>query len=280
MGEGTTKVFVKNFKGEDAPITIDNQLKSALDIAKARVKKDWDYVGVICGLSGAGKSTFARNTVAKYCCPWFSDKYTAMTDKEFIYITKKCRPNSSVVLDESFASMNTKLIFSPEFIRIVNHLQIIRQKNLYIFLCLPNFFDLGKSMAIFRSSHLFVTYAQEDGSRGYFLAFGREEKRKLYVKGSKFMDYYAEDPNFKGRFFKNAFVNDEEAYLKKKMDNLQEKDRKVKVKGKDYYKIHEAMQKLYAQEKMNMIKIGKLFGVTQETVRLMIRDFERYMKED
>lgn len=280
MGLGVTKVFVKNNKGETVPLSIDNQLKTALDIAKDRVKKNWDYVGVICGLSGAGKSTMARNTVAKYCCPWFSDKYTAMTDKHFIHITKNCKPNSSVILDESFASMNTKLTFSPEYLRVVNHLQIIRQKNLFIFLCLPNFFDLGKGMAIFRSSHLFVTYAQEDGARGYFLAFGREEKRKLYVKGMKFMDYYAEEPNFKGRFYKNAGVNDEEHYVKMKMDNLLEKDRKVKIKGKDSYKNHEVMFKLREREKWTQEKIGKYFGITDSMVGKMIKDYLNYQKED
>lgn len=280
MGLGTSKIWVKNPKGILVPMTLDNQLKEALDIAKLRVKKDWDYVSVIAGLPGGGKSTFARNTLAKYCCPWFSDKYTAMTDKEFIHITKHCKNNSSVILDESFASMNTKLVFSPEYIRVINHLQIIRQKNLYLFLCLPNFFDLGKNIAIFRTSHLFVTYAQEDGRRGYFLAFGREEKRKLYVKGAKYMDYYAEEPNFKGMFYKNAAVNDEEVYLKKKMDNLQERDRKVKIKGKDYYKNHELMYNLREKEGWTQEKIGKLFGITKQTVGQMIKDYLKYLEED
>lgn len=53
----------------------------------------------------SGKSTLARNTLAKYCCPWFSDKYTAMTDREFIHITKYCRNNSAVLLDESWKSV-------------------------------------------------------------------------------------------------------------------------------------------------------------------------------
>lgn len=280
MGEGTTKIFVKNPEGENVPLTIDNQLRTALDIAKSRVKQNWDYVGIIAGLSGAGKSTMARNTLAKYCCPWFSDKYTAMTDKEFIYITKHCKKFSSVILDESFASMNTKLTFSPEYLRIINHLQIIRQKNLYIFLCLPNFFDLGKNMAIFRSSHLFVTYAQESGQRGYFLAFGREEKRKLYVKGAKFMDYYAEDPNFKGRFYKNASVNDEKVYEKKKLDNLLNIDKKVKAIVIKDYKVHSAMHKLNIENKMTTREIGKIFKVNHSTVVQMIKEYLNYIKED
>lgn len=280
MGEGTTKVIVKNYAGEYVPLTIDNQLKVALDVAKARVKHDWDYVGVICGLSGAGKSTLARNTLAKYCCPWFSDKYVAMTDKEFIYITKHCRNNSAVLLDESFASMNTKLIFSPEYIRIVNHLQIIRQKNLYIFLSLPNFFDLGKNMAIFRSSHLFVTYASEEGKRGSFLAFGREQKRILYVKGMKYMDYYAETPNFRGRFFINASVNDEKAYQQKKLANLMETDKKIKGKIVKSYNINKAMMKLNVEKGMNMREIGKIFGLSDAGVHGMIREYKEYIKGD
>jgi len=280
MGEGTTRIEVKNDKGELVTMGIDNQLKEALDVAKARVKKDWDYVAVIAGLSGAGKSTFTRNTLAKYCCPWFSDKYTAMTDKQFIHITKYCKPKSAVILDESFASMNTKLIFSPEYLRIINHLQIIRQKNLYIFLCLPNYFDLGKNMAIFRSSHLFVTYAQESGERGYFLAFGREQKRILYVKGMKYMDYYAQDPNFKGRFYKNAAVNSEETYIQMKLDNLQEKDRKIKKVAAKDYSIHRAILKLQVEKGLSLREIGKLFEMSHVTAGLMIKDYKKFMKPD
>jgi D-alanyl-D-alanine carboxypeptidase len=135
-------------------------------------------------------------------------------------------------------------------------------------------------MAIFRSSHLFVTYAQESGERGYFLAFGREQKRKLYVKGNKFMDYYAEDPNFKGRFYKNASVNNEKEYEEKKYKNLMETDKKFKAIAVKSYSTHKAMLKLNVEKGMGQREIGKIFGVSQVTVLEMIREYNNYVKDD
>lgn len=236
MGHGTTKINFRRKLSDgtyiDAPLTIDNQLREILDKAKKRNEHNWDYLSIVAGIPGAGKSQFAKNTLAPYCCSWFSAKYIAFSGDEFIDITTRCPDYSAVVLDESFAPLNTRLTYHPEFQRIVNHIQLIRQKRLFVFICLPNYFDLAKNIAIFRSSHLFVPYENKEGRRGDFAAFGRNEKRELYVLGAKFMNYNARDSNFIGRFFKNTLVIDEDEYTRKKKEHFMKQNKKLSLKDR------------------------------------------------
>lgn len=214
--------------GEPCEFYLDENLQRNIDEVKKVVGtgttkgKDWDYVSIIAGTPGTGKSNFAMN-LARYCCEWFDLSYVAFTAKQFIDLTTNCKKNSSVVLDESFASMNIRAGVSKDFVRVVNHLQLVRQRNLYIFLCLPNFFDLQKSIAIYRTHHLFVCYSPNFGDRGSFAAFSRDAKKLLYIKGRQFMNYHAEKPNFRGRFVKAKCV-DHEAYERLKFENLKEQE--------------------------------------------------------
>jgi len=234
----------KTKEGKKCIITIDGYLKKILDKAIVRVKKhNWDYVCVISGYSGAGKSTLAR-TIARYCDHEFNENKIAFTDTEFIEKTNTMPEFSAIVLDESFESLNTKVTNSRAFLRIINHLQIIRQKHLFIILCLPNFFDLSKGIAVFRTNHLFVVYADEGGIRGRFMAFGRNEKRKLYVRGAKYMDYHAQKSNFYARFYRNGIILDEEIYEDMKRKHLMAQGPKKQPHTKREIGLVKAMRKL------------------------------------
>ncbi len=276
---------------------LDNDLKKTLDLAKYRVlKKNWDYVCIVCGLPGSGKSNFARQ-LARYCCPWFDENYIAWKDektegsdvKGFIDITTECPENSAVVLDESFATLNSRVSMSPVFLRIINHIQLIRQKHLFIFLCLPNFFDLSKGIAIFRSSHLFITYADDKGQRGRFLGFDRNGKRKLFIKGNKYVDYDAQRSNFKGRFTQDFRIVPPDVYenLKKKHYIEQGRDLETGKKaeeekynkrnlGKSIEAMNNGSWGLYYKFKLTFDEVGEIFGVSGDTIRLKVEK----LKED
>jgi len=220
-------------------------------------------------IHNSGKSTFARGC-AKYCCSWFDVNYIAFTSEEFITLTNNCPEYSAVVLDESFQSMNTRVTMSPDFLRIINHLSILRQKHLYIFLCLPNFFDLSKGIAVFRTSHLFVTYEKE-GARGRVLAFGRDTKRRLYVRGSRYMDYDCVRSNFATRYYKNSHILPEEEYEKRKRQHLMDQDKKIaKIKEPDH-KRNVLMWNLRQKAGMRVKDIAKLAGVVPSTVSEVLK---------
>lgn len=244
-------------------IRIDPKLQRTLDKARRRNKKNWDYVAVVAGIPGSGKSTFVQS-VARYCCPWFDESYIAFNHEQFVDITNKAPEYSAVVLDESFQSLNSKLVMSPEFTEIINHLQIIRIKKLYIFLCLPNFFDLTKGVAIFRTSHLFVIYADDEGNRGRFLAFDRDGKRWLYIKGSKFMDYNAQKANFFGQYWDDEVVpRDLYEELKIKHLKAQTVEANIPRLKLNYAKL---ITYCYETKKMPLDELANVIGVTTSAI--------------
>jgi len=259
-----------NYKGAEEEFYIDENASKTFDVAIRRVKKQgWDYCSIGSGIPGSGKSTMLR-TFAKYVCPWFSLDYIVFTADEFIRITNECPEFSAVVLDESFASLNTKIAMSPDFVKIINHIQLLRQKHLFIFLALPNFFDLSKGVSVFRSSHLFVCY-DDDGERGRFAAYDRTAKRKMYVLGSKFMDYSVVHPNFRGRFTKNDGIVDEDTYeqLKRKhlMDQgVKETPNKAKLEARDKIFYH-----IYKNKLMTVEEMAEISGMTKRAIYLVLK---------
>lgn len=265
---------------------IDGYLARTLDMAKERVlNKGWDYVGVICGLPGSGKSTLAR-TCAKYCDPNFSIDNICFTAKEFIEVTNNAKEHSAIVLDESFQSLNARVAMSSDFLMILNHLQVIRQKHLFIFLCLPNYFDLSKGVAIFRSSHLFVTYAQKDGTRGRFTAFDRTSKRLLYIEGAKYMNYSAVQANYYGSFKRNNGLIDDGLYEEKKLKHLLAQNKTVEVKStKSYRETYLEKKKELAiaglwQQGWTLRKIAQLFGEREATIQNLFKKLRETNKVD
>lgn len=271
----------KTKEGKPCSFFLNPRLKKALDLAKHRVlKRNWDYVAIISGIPGSGKSTFSRS-VARYCCPWFSLKYIAFTAKEFIKITNECPKYSAVVLDESFQSLNTRITMSPEFRRIISHLQLLRQKHLFIFLCLPNFFDLTKGVAIFRASHLFVTYASKEGLRGRFLAWGRNEKRKLYVKGSKYLDLFVVDANFKGRYTRAEDIISEKDYEELKLSHLKDQDKALeeKIDPKEQ-KLNKAIVYWHDIFDWSFTRIGEVIGLKETAINIRYKKGKGYEKTD
>jgi ABC-type dipeptide/oligopeptide/nickel transport system ATPase subunit len=245
---------------------INSKLKEELDKVKPVVlKKNWDYVAIIAGNPGVGKSTLAM-TIARYFCPWFDENYITFNAEEFVKVTNDCPKFSAIVLDESFMSLNTKSTMSPEFVKIVNHLQIIRQKNLFIILCLPNFFDLAKGIAIYRSHNLFVCYGDSFGERGKIAAFGRNKKTALYVLGGKFMNYHAVAPNFRCDFTKQKVV-DEEVYEAMKLEHLKQNDTKQEQKiTKEKRALDNLWKYLIEKKLMKVNELDKVCGIDRSTI--------------
>ena len=264
------KVIRGSRDGKAVFLTIKGYHKKTLDqVYKKVYNRDWDYVCCVAGIPGAGKSEFAKLS-ARYLSPWFDETYIAWNAQDFIRITTNAPEYSSVVLDESFKDLNSSVSRSGDFMKIINHLQLIRKRHLFIFLCLPNFFDLAPGIAVFRTSHLFVVYADDEGNRGHFAAYDRERKRMLYTKGKKFLDYNANPPNYKERFYKSHFIPDE-IYDSLKDKNLRKQEVGKERADKWYIRFVKLITLLNKDKILNQVQIGKIIGVSGERINQILK---------
>lgn len=273
----------KKDNGEEVESYIDEDLSKNLDEVKDSViNKGWDYVAVCSGIVGVGKSTMAQ-MICKYLDPSFNVKdrvcFRATGKDGLIERTTNGKKGEAYMLDESFESLNTQVTRSTEFVKLINHLQLIRQRGLFIILCLPNFFDLSKSVAIFRTSHLFVVY-HKSFQRGRFAGFGREEKRQLYIKGHKFVDYNCVEPNIRGRFVK-TWIADLELYEKLKYNHLREQAdlKEAGITNKDTLS-RNALIYFLTKEKYRVAEIAKIAMMTRQQIYNIKKKEEVRQKEN
>ncbi len=238
---------------------MDGYLKTSLDTVKNSVlKKGWDYVCVIAGIPGVGKSTLAQQ-ICSYLDDSFNVDRICFSAEEYRNKTNLGMKGQAFMLDESFADMNSNLYKDPEFMRTINHMQLIRQRGEFHILVLPDFFTLQKNIAIFRTSHLFVVYA-EQYERGRFAIFDREAKRELYVKGKQFINYQASEPNFRGSFTKKWLV-DFKIYEQRKSDHLSDSTKSVKKRNEFIQERNKLISFMYKNLNIPLDKLGEVTGL-------------------
>jgi len=203
--------------------SIDGYLKTNLDTAKKVIKKDWDMVFLYDGYEGSGKSVKAQQD-AFYCDPSFCIERIAFTPKEFRDAIQIAEPYQAVVYDEAYTGLSSRATMTNVNRALVQMLAEIRQKNLFVFVVMPTFFDLDKYVALWRSRALIHVYTK-DFQRGFFAFYNIDLKKSLYINGKKFYSYAKPRPNFIGRFT-NHYVVDEKEYRNKKRNSLVNREQK------------------------------------------------------
>lgn len=267
-------VMVKDGLGKE--YSIDGYLFNSFTDAKGVMnKRDVDLPILVSGYPGTGKSTLTMQ-LATFCDPTFTEERMCQTTEEFIRQIKIAKPLQAVALDESFEDLNASDI-RKEMGRILrNLLNIIRQKNLYIFLIIPNFFDMGKSVAIFRTRWLIHCYDRSFGDIGYFVAFNRDTKHKLYIYGKRNEDYNATRGDFFGSF--SAFIPTQinyEKYLKNKAKAIDDikftKGDTPQLKRKRDH----AIVQLRTKYNFKVEEIAELFQLTLKAIYNVLNNYEK-----
>lgn len=214
------------------PITIGNHtfymdgyLRTNLDVAKKVIKKDWDMVFLYDGTEGGGKSVKAMQD-AYYCDPSLVLDRITFTPNEFRKAIMNAEKYQSVVYDEAFTGLSSREAMGAINRILVKMLAEIRQKNLFVFVVMPTFFDLDKYAALWRSRALLHVYCADGFERGYFAFYNSEKKKMLYISGKKYYSYMQPKPNFIGRFT-NYYVLDEREYREKKQKSLVKRENQV-----------------------------------------------------
>jgi len=217
--------MVKVFEGTDKEFYMDGYLRHAFDVAKKEIKNDWDFLFVYDGVEGSGKSVKAMQD-AFYCDPKMTFDQYAFSPYQFRRAIQTSKKYQAVVYDEAHSGLNSRAAMSMVNRSLVSMLTEIRQKNLFVFIILPTFFDLDKYVALWRSRALIHVYTSKSFQRGYFAFYNVDKKKQLYVKGKKLYQYGVSKPNFIGRFT-NHYPLDQDKYRDLKFKSLQKKDKQI-----------------------------------------------------
>lgn len=209
-------------KVTDQDYYMDGYLQAALDTAKKVIKQDWDMVFTIDGTEGSGKSVMAQG-MAYYCDPTLTNERIVFTPNAFRKAIINAKQYQSVVYDEGYTGLSSRASMSMINRGLVAMLAEIRQKNLFVFVVMPTFFDLDKYVAIWRSRALIHLYTAEGFQRGYFAFYNADRKKDLYINGKKYYSYAKPRPNFTGRFT-NHYTVDEKEYKQNKRDSLMKRE--------------------------------------------------------
>ena len=275
VGLDESNNWIELEKGTRAGLYLDGYLKQNLDTAKTIIKKDWDMIFVFDGYEGTGKSVMCMQT-AFYCDPTLTIDRITFNPDDFEKAILSAEKYQAIVLDEAYSGLSSRGAMSSINKKIVQMLTVIREKNLFIFIVLPSFFDLDKYVAVWRSRALIHVYSEKDFQRGFFKFFNTERKKNLYMLGKKFYSYKVQSPNFSGRFA-NMYVVDEEEYRKKK--------RSTAMKPDDFNKsfLMSTARKVKTEIAKNLkdkslgltnVQVSEIMGVTTMTIHNYLKKYE------
>lgn len=205
--------------------SMDGYLDSNLGTAVRILPKDWDMISLVDGGEGSGKSVIAQQ-IAKRVDPTLNLSRIVFTPEDFRAAVVAAKKFEAVIYDEAYTGLSSRSAMSYVNRALVSMLAEIRQKNLFIVVVMPTFFDLDKYVALWRSRFLIHVYTAENFERGYFAFYNADKKKDLYVNGKKYYSYAMPRPNFTGRF-PNHYTVDETEYKKKKLDSLKARETKA-----------------------------------------------------
>jgi len=266
---GDLKVCKKQFP-ESNGFYMDGYLRVNFDRAKEVIRKDWDMVIVYDGNEGSGKSVKAMQD-AFFCDPTFNIDRIVFTPPDLRKAIMSAKPYQAVLYDEAYTGLSSRATMSMINRSLISMLAEIRQKNLFVFVVMPCFFDLDKYVALWRSRVLIHVYTK-NFQRGYFSFYNVDRKKDLYINGKKYYSYFKPKANFNGRFT-NFYPVDEKEYRKKKKNSLlvREKKREEAEMMKEVQK--EIFNRVIEMEDItNVVKI-KILGISEPTYYNWVRRF-------
>lgn len=256
---------------------MDKYLTNNLDTAKKVIKKDWDMVFIVDGYEGSGKSVLAQQ-IAWYCTDGnFNIDNIAFTPNQFQEAILKAPKYSAVVFDEAYSGLSARAAMSKINRVLVKMLAEVRQRNLFILIVMPTFFDLDRYVAIWRSRALFHVLVGKDWSRGKFAFFNQDKKKALYALGKKFYAYSKVQNNFWADFV-NHYVVDMEEYKKKKLiatsenEEAEKLERNYKTISKELYVV---MFNRLRELKYKQAEIAKIMDIASRTLYDWRKEYEK-----
>ncbi len=253
-----------------------------LDLINHYSLEDWDFKELISGdgMTRTGKTTIAVQAAAyqdETFIPNWRER-VIFDGEKLIDIAYKIGKNKALIYDEAREGLDSKKQMEKYTKNLLDFFSQCGNLNHKILIVLPEFFELPKSIAITQSVFLINCYARDGFQRGYFEFYNRKDKRYLYIKGTKFLDYKSQMPSFKGTFTKYFPIPRQEyEELKNKTMNLIRK-RESYTKIKEREQTHKLRVKLLINYMMQQLKIkgdiiSEIIGIGRSAI------YNVYLKE-
>lgn len=197
---------------------LDPKLKHFLDtkVIERIKKQDKDYVMLIDGYEGVGKSTFAQQ-IGRYVDNSMDLSQICMTVDEFKQSIIDAGKGKCIIYDEAVTGMTAGDSISKVGRVLKSMMMQMRQKNLFVIVILPVLFEFNKYAVLSRARSFFHMY-ESKGRMGYWVGYNQKDTRLTYLKGKKTHSYTIRS-RFRGRFY-GKYAVDEKKYRKKKEDAL------------------------------------------------------------
>ena len=171
------------FEDEKHKYPIDGYVKDVLDETIEVVKDDDDWVCLVDGRERAGKSVFAQQ-LAYYLDRDFNLDNIVFSVDDFLEQIRTAKPYSCIVWDEAFRGLNKRQAISKVNKKVIQALMEVGQRNLYIIIVLPTFFELDKYAVLHRCKGLFHVHRdsiqnQKGLKRGFFTFFNYNKIKQM-----------------------------------------------------------------------------------------------------
>ncbi len=248
-------------------------LKAQLDILIKNIENDWDFTIII---TGSGEVRVGKSLLAMQIAAYWIDQMEKIHGKKLPFSVEdnfvfdgaklievgnrlgRAYKFAPLIFDEAGADLEGRKSMQASTQAVLDYFRECGQYNMLNIIVMPEYFDLPKGIALSRSIFLLnVTYnADAEGifQRGYFSFYSRRNKKVLYLKGKKELNYYAYPYDFRGRFLLFYPINEKE-YRKAKQKALSGRESKKRNK---FQLQRDACWFLFASEmNMTQAQIGR-----------------------
>lgn len=264
----------------DKQFFMNPTLVSNLNDLVHNVKKGFQFLIII---SGDSRTRVGKTTLAQQIGYYFSyelkrewSNKNIVWGSESLFKKAKEMPKSVFQVDEGREDLNNMRIMSGKVQDMINFINETGKLNNVIIWVLPDFFDLPKAVAIGHSECLINCFLNKkvktiagsevlDYERGYFEYFGWEQKKYLYIKGKKELNYSAVKRSFWGNF-PDFWTIDADTYEKEKNDYIH-RNRHLSIK-RDVVSMRQRAQliKFCMERGIVQKEIGDYLNITAEAV--------------
>lgn len=220
-------VTIKGTDGIEYSFGVAKKLKTFLDdkVYNRINTRDKDYVMLVSGYEGSGKSTFASQ-LAKYIDNDFCMDRMCFSADEFKEAIYGARKGQCVVYDEAVTGMTAGGSITKVGRLLKSMMMQMRQKNLFVIVVIPSVFELNKYAVLHRAMSLFHVW--EKKNRYCWVGYNKKDTKKIYIMGKK-NNVIRVRSRFNGRFYGNMGIDKEEYVIKKEKSLREEEEVEEKV---------------------------------------------------